>query len=346
MELLAGPQADVLDRDRIRVAPGQPREVARQVDDPHRLAHVQDEQVARLAEQRGLEDQPRRLRDRHEEAGHLGVRDGQRHALAELALEERDDAPRGAEDVPEADRDVAATRRRATAADGQLGQPFRGAHDGGRRDGLVRGDQDEPFDAGAERRAQRGQRPADVRVDRVGRVVLHHRHVLVGGGVEDHDRPVLGEDPFHPVERGDVRQPRDELGAGTTVAGRRPRIAPAEEGEFAFDVVERAFGAIEQDEPGGVEVVELARQLGADRPAGAGHEDRPPGHEIAQTPLVHDDRVAAQEVGHLDLADRGGAEPARDQFLDGGDRARLEPKPRRVLDGAADHVARTPPGSR
>ena len=94
VELLAGAQPDVLDRHRIRVTPGQPREVARQVDDADRLAHVEDEQVARLAEQRRLEDEPGRLGDGHEVAGHLGVRDRQRHALAELALEERHDAPR------------------------------------------------------------------------------------------------------------------------------------------------------------------------------------------------------------------------------------------------------------
>ena len=60
VQLLAGAQADVLDRDRVRVSPGQARQVAREVHDADRLAHVEDEQVARLAEQRRLQDEPRR----------------------------------------------------------------------------------------------------------------------------------------------------------------------------------------------------------------------------------------------------------------------------------------------
>ena len=141
------------------------------------------------------------------------------------------------------------------------------------------------------------------------------------------------------VERGDVRQASDEFGARAPAARGRPRIAAAEEGELAIDVVERALGAVEQDQPGRVEVVHLARELRPDRPTGSGDEDRPAGDELAQAPLVHDDRLAPQQVLHLDLADRRGPEPSGDQLVEGGHGPCLEPRPRRLLDGPPDHVA-------
>ena len=45
-----------------------------QVEDPHRLAHVEHEDLAAAADRAGLHDERDRLRDRHEEARHLGVR--------------------------------------------------------------------------------------------------------------------------------------------------------------------------------------------------------------------------------------------------------------------------------
>ena len=48
----------------------------------------------------------------------------------------------------------------------------------------------------------------DVRVERLLRMVLEDRHVLVGGGVEHHLRPVLAEHLEHPLAIADVGQDR------------------------------------------------------------------------------------------------------------------------------------------
>ena len=71
------------------------------------------------------------------------------------------------------------------------------------------------------------------------------------------------------VGRGDVREPCHQLRAWTTRRAPRPRVAPRKQRELALDVVERALGAVEQDETCRIEVEHLARELGADRPAGA-----------------------------------------------------------------------------
>ena len=171
-------------------------------------------------------------------------------------------------------------------------------------------------------------------------MVLHHRDVLVGRGVEDHDAAVLVEDAVHAVQRRDVGEASRRARPARARHASGPRVAPAEEGEFAIDVVERAFGAVEQDQPRRVEVEHLARQLRADRAARARDEDRPAGEEVTEAALVHDDRVAAEEVGDLDLADRCGTKPAGNEFVERGHRACLETEPCGVLDGASHDLAR------
>ena len=146
--------------------------------------------------------------------------------------------------------------------DEHLGDALAGAHDARRQDGLVRGDEDEALDAGGDRGVEEGHRPADVDVDRVRRMLLHHRHVLVGGGVED-----------------DVRAP--PVAMSRSMAGRLATLArwarssplpwPRERAhlELALDQVEGALGAVHEDEAARAERVDLAGELGADGAAGA-----------------------------------------------------------------------------
>ena len=148
--------------------------------------------------------------------------------------------------------------------------------------------------------------------------------MLVRGGVEDDRRVVALEHlaPQHPAVL-DVQQLRH--GGGEA----------ALDDELPFDVVERAFGPIEQHEPRRIELVQLSRQLRADRSARAGDEDRSTGEEGAQATFVDDHRVSSQQVGDFDLTDRRGAQSSRDEFVERGDCACLQPEPRRVLHGPA-----------
>lgn len=61
------------------------------VGDPDRLAHLEDERLAGLADRTGLDDQLARLLDRHEVAGDVGVGDGERAAVVDLLRERRED---------------------------------------------------------------------------------------------------------------------------------------------------------------------------------------------------------------------------------------------------------------
>ncbi len=90
-----------------------------------------------------------------------------------------------------------------------LGQVLGHAHHAGGIDRLVGRDHDEFLHG--EFVGQLGQllRAADVVLDRLAGVVLHHRHVLVRGGMEHDVGPMLAENLFQPVAVGDVGRCRE-----------------------------------------------------------------------------------------------------------------------------------------
>ena len=94
----------------------------------------------------GLDDERHRLGDRHEEARHLRVRDGNRAAALDPTAEDRDHGARRGEHVPEPHRDEARldVLARAVRLDDPLAERLRLAHHRLRIDGLVRRDEHEP----------------------------------------------------------------------------------------------------------------------------------------------------------------------------------------------------------
>ncbi len=81
-----------------------------QVEDAHRLAHVEDEDLAALAHGPGLQHELRRLRDGHEVALHVRVGDRHRPAVGDLVPEDRDHRAGRAEHVAEAHGEEAGRR--------------------------------------------------------------------------------------------------------------------------------------------------------------------------------------------------------------------------------------------
>ena len=82
---------------------GETNELLRDVEDPHLLAHVEHEDVAAVPEDRRLDDELTRLRNRHEVATDFGMRHRERSALRQLPLEDRDDAAVASQNVAETD---------------------------------------------------------------------------------------------------------------------------------------------------------------------------------------------------------------------------------------------------
>ena len=190
------------------------------------------------------------------------MRDRDRSARGDLPAEDRDDRAGGAEHVAETDGHEA----RATAQAGlqgtehELGETLARAHDVGRVDGLVRGDEDELLRAvlGGEVRDDPG--PGDVILQGFAGLGLHHRHVLMRGGVEHEAGPMRGEDLGHP---GEVRDVADDG---------RDEGAVARGDELLLGLVEEHFALVEQQEAGGAVGRDLTAELEADAAAGAGDE--------------------------------------------------------------------------
>ena len=132
-----------------RLLAREPDHLFRQVDDPHRLAHVEDVDLAAPADRAGLDDQLHCLGDRHEEARHLGMRHGHGPTARDLPPEDRHDGAGRAEHVAEAHRDEAGADVLAVAPrlDDPLRERLRLPHHRLRVRRLVGRDEHEPLRA-------------------------------------------------------------------------------------------------------------------------------------------------------------------------------------------------------
>ena len=132
--------------------------------------------------------------------------------------------------------------------------------------------------------------------------------VLVGGGVEDDRRPVLGEDLAHALLLLAVRE------HGGEHRGRYVALVL----ELALDREEVVLGVVEQHDPVRLHAGDLAAQLRADRAAGAGHEHGLPGEVGADALELHLHRLAAEHVLDAHLAHLAGERAASLEQLEHG----------------------------
>src|SRR5581483_6663436 len=107
VHLLAGLRAGEHDRDLRLVAARQADHLLGEIEDAYGLAHVEHVNLSAAAHRTRLDDERRRLRDRHEEARHLWARHRYGTAALDLPAEDRDHGAGRAEHVAEANRDEA-----------------------------------------------------------------------------------------------------------------------------------------------------------------------------------------------------------------------------------------------
>ena len=238
-----------------------------QVDNLHGLTHVEDEDLASLAHGTRLKYQRARLGDEHEVANDVRVGDGDRTAVTDLLLKDGDHAAVGAQDVAEPGGHELCHALHPAFLDGlaealavDLADALAAAHDVGRVDGLVGGDHDELTGHVLHRKVGYHTGAVDVVLYGYRRVVLHHRDMLVGGGMEDVFRPARGEYAFHMRGIGDARH----YGLARYV-----RELPA---HHPPDAVHRGLSLVYEGHPGRAELGHLAHYLRAYRPGRTGDE--------------------------------------------------------------------------
>lgn len=294
VELLPVPQAGVLDLHALR--PAQLDHATRQVGDAHRLAHVEDEDLAALALRAGLKDQLAGLGNQHKVPYDVGVRHRHRAAGLDLALENRDHGAVGAEDVAEAGGDElglplhhAVALRLVEALHVDLAYSFAASHHVRRVHSLVGGHHHEAANAVFDRKVGQDLRAEDVVLDALARVVLHHRHVLVRRGVEDIFRKEGFEYVLHPVSLGDRRHH-----GGAWHRREVMRHHPA-------DVVLRSLRGVDQHKGRRAERRHLAHYLAADASGGTGDQDALPTEGLGHGFQVDADLVTRQKILDADL---------------------------------------------
>ena len=128
--------------------------------------------------------------------------------------------------------------------------------------------------------------------DRLADVGFHQRHVLVGGGVEDHLGTMLLEDLLASAARlvTSAMQACSAVGVCSAASSRsmaKMRFSP------------RPTSTSDS----GLNSQDLPADFRADAAAGAGDHDRAPFEQLADVLGVQVDRVAAQEVVDFDVAD-------------------------------------------
>ena len=224
--------------------------------------------------------------DRHEVAGDVGVGDGDRPAGGDLRGEGVSTEPRLPSTLPNRTDEVRARRPRGARGGEPFGDPLGVAEHAARVGGLVGRDVDEPLDAAACGRVEHGLGADDVGLDRLGRVLLEQRQVLERGGVEDDLGAAVARRPR--ATRGVVADVAEHDVVGVE---QRPAV------DRQLHGVQRGLVAVEHDQLGRAEPVDLAAQLRADRAAGAGDQHPLAGEVAGDGVDVGVDLVAAEEVG-------------------------------------------------
>src|SRR5262245_36474516 len=164
---------------------GQSNHLARQIDDAHRLSHVEHENLPSGSHGSGLQHELGRFGDRHEVTRDLGMRNRHRATLRDLLAELRDYTSRAAQHVAEAHDHEARAVRLLQPQAYELRQALAGPHYIHRVHRLVGGNQDERLHPMTRRCGGDGISAQHVVLHCLPGVVLfHQRHMLVGGGME------------------------------------------------------------------------------------------------------------------------------------------------------------------
>ena len=170
-------------------------------------------------------------------------------------------------------------------------------------------------------------RAQDIRLERFAGVMLLHRHMLVGRGVEHDVRLEPREGLHHQIPVPDVGK------AG--VEGRLDPSPPA----VHFDPVEVEFAEIHQDQGLGAIPADLADQLRSDRAARPRDQNALLMQKRRYLFLVQLDLFATDEVLHRNFPDGVDGNPSLDQLPDLGDGLAPFSRPLADLDDPPHHVS-------
>ena len=293
IELFAGAQADLLNGDiLIQLQSGQADEVFRQFQDLHRLAHIQNEDLALLCHSTRLEHQLGSLGNGHKIADDAPIRDGDGAALLDLLFEKGHNRAIGTKHIAKPHRAEFCGAVRPALQD-HLAESLGSAHEVGGIHSLIRGDHDKFLDAELLRRPHHMICAENVILDGLLWAFLHQRDMLVGRRME-HDVGAI-----HPKQAVNFFL----ISHGGDLHPQVQPIAPYTP-QLLLDIISVVLVNIQNDELLGLIFGDLTAKLAADGTAAAGHQHGLPLQEIQQNRRIQLHRLSAKEIFHLHILHR------------------------------------------
>ena len=134
-------------------------------------------------------------------------------------------------------------------------------------------------------------RTAHVVADRLHRVVLHHRHMLVGSCMEYHLRQEAVEQGVNPLLLAYIGNDRNN-----------PQLRELSS-QLLFNMIERRLGTIQQHKLGWMVTADLTADLAADTAGSTSHQHTFSRQIAADGLLIQLDRIASQKILDLHLLD-------------------------------------------
>ena len=267
-------------------------QVARQIDDLHRLTHVEHQHLAALANHRRLQHQACGFGDGHEVTNDVGVRHGDGPTARNLLFEFGDHAAAAAQHIAKTHgHEPRAAMRLRERGDDHLGRPLGCTHDIGRVDSLVGADEHKalcPAFAGSQGRVVGAQ--GVVAQCRLCVMVFHQGHMFVGCSMENN----LGPPPAQVMAQN--RQVFDVT--DQTHQGQRWEALA----QLLFNAVEVELALLQQHQARRVPARHLAAKFTANAAACPRHEHGLARQRVPNAGFVQLHRFAPQQVVGFDLA--------------------------------------------
>ena len=258
----AGPLTDELELDiALRLEAMKLDQIASELDDTHRLPHVEHEGIAGGGQHRRLQDQLHGLGNRHEVAHCLWIGNGQRASARKLPTKQGNHAATAAQDIPKTDRGVGKIVRDGDLMHKHFTDAFRSSHHTRRVHGLVTRDENETANARGHGRIQHIRRSRHVGHYSFFGKHLHERHMLVRCSVKDDVWANLSDQPKQLCTLADVHDHRSDFGSALHC------------GKAVESLKDTVLASPEQDDSSRVKSQGLTSEFPANGTARTGDED-------------------------------------------------------------------------
>jgi len=172
---------------------GESNEIFGKIENADRLTHVEDKGFATILHGGSLKDKINRFGDGHEEAIHVGMRNGDGATVGDLVFEFGNNTATAAKDIAKTDNSEGLAGLMSGIKYDHFGKTLGCSINRRRANSFISRDEDEAFDIMSDRNLREVVRAEDIIRDGFNNVDLHERDMFMCGSMENNLRLVLLE---------------------------------------------------------------------------------------------------------------------------------------------------------